>query len=112
MTNLNNIISGLKKFLENELIERVTGWQKWAVGAGVSMILENGANVFNTLKTNPVIQAMQIITNDDEIDIDRIYKHLIDQARKSAVTFQLPLVGAITLKADDVEKIYTYIKGE
>lgn len=110
MTDLNNIITGIKKYLESELLERVTGWQKWTVGAALSMILDNAVNVFNSLKTNPVIKSMGVINNDDEIDIDKVYKYFIEQARKSAVTFNLPIIGAVTMKADDVEKIYSFIK--
>lgn len=110
MYDLDQIINGIKMYLERELINRCTGWEKWVVGAGVSMYLENGVDIFNDLKENPFVKKMNIINTENEIDVDRLYNAILDEARKSAITFRAPLVGSITLKADDVEKIYTYIK--
>ena len=111
MVELNQVINGLKAYLESELVSRVTGLEKWVVGAGLSMLLDNGINTFNVLKENEFIKAMEIVNRNDEIDIDRLYKYLSEQAKKSAVTFKVPLIGSVTLKAEDVEKIYTSIKG-
>ncbi|MCQ2598438.1 MAG: hypothetical protein MJ181_11405 [Treponema sp.] len=111
MVELNQVISGIKKYLENELVTKVTGINKWIVGASLSMVLDNGVKVFNELKELPIVKTMDIINSDDQIDIDKLYKALLEESKKSAVTFQFPLVGSITLKSEDVEKIYSYIKG-
>lgn len=110
MAKLNQIINGLKGYLEEELLPRVSGYQKWIVGAGVNLLLDKGVNVFNLLKENPLIKSMEIINSEDEIDLERLYNAFLSEARKSAVTFSVPLVGAVTLKETDIEKIYQKIK--
>lgn len=110
MTNLNNIVLGLKKFVDSEMLPKVSGLNKWIVGAGISLALENSSNIFDSLKQNDFIKALNIINKDDEIDLDKIYESLIEQAKKSAVTFDMPLVGVVTLKEKDLEKIYKFIK--
>lgn len=112
MVTLNQVLTGLKTYLENELIAQITGLNKWIVGAGIAMAIDNGAEIFNQLKQNPAIKALNIINKEDEIDIDKIYKYLSEQASKSSVTFTVPIVGAITLKKKDVDKIYNLITGE
>lgn len=111
MVELNQIINGIRQFLENEFISRVSGIEKWVVGASLSMVLDNGVNTFNTMKELPIVKAMDFINKDDLIDVDKLYKAIIHQAEKSAVTFKVPLVGSVTLKSDDVEKIFSYIRG-
>lgn len=111
MIELNQLINGLKNYLEAEFLPKVTGIEKWLIGASLSMLLDKGTEVFNELKQNPFIKTMEIIDSNDQIDIDRLYSALIEQARKSAVTFKMPLVGSVTLKSEDLEKIYSEIKG-
>lgn len=110
MYELNQVIIGIRHYLESEMVTKVTGLEKWIIGAGLSMLLDNGVNTFNALIENPLVQSMQIVNSDNEIDIDKLYKYFIEEARKSAVTFKAPLLGAITLKAEDIEKVYSYIK--
>lgn len=109
MATLKQFLNGLSKYLDSELLTKVQGINKWIVGAGLSMAIDNGANIFNKLKDNKFIQSMNVIDEDDQIDIDRLYKYFLEQAKKNAVTFNIDYVGAITLKHSDIEKLYTYI---
>lgn len=109
MKNLNSVITGLKKYLDAEMLSKIQGLNKWLVGASLSMALENGTNIFNQLKENKIVKAMDVINTDDEIDVEKLYKHLSEQAKKSAVTFNLPFIGAVTVKSSDLDKLYQLI---
>lgn len=54
---------------------------------------------------------MGVIDDQDQIDIDAIYREFAAQAQRGAVTFDVPLVGALTLTVADVDKLYRYITG-
>ena len=54
---------------------------------------------------------MGVIDENDQIDIDAIYREFAAQAQRGAITFDVPLVGALTLTAADVDKLYGYITG-
>ncbi len=110
MSSLNEVVNGLKKYVDAEILPKVTGWNKWVFGAGVSLMLENSANVFNQLKENPFIKNMGVISKEDEIDIEKLYSVFLEQSKKSAVTFAVPLLGNLTLKSNDIEKLYNLIK--
>lgn len=112
MASLNQIIYGLKKYMDAEVLPKITGWNKWVVGAGFSLMLENSTQVFNSIKENPIIKSMNIINKDDEIDLDKLYSSILEQAKKSAITFDVPMIGTMTLKANDVERLYSFIKNE
>ena len=111
MVNVGQVITGLKKYLDSELLSKINGWQKWIAGATVSMAMEKSVDIFNSLKTNPAVKALNIITSDDLIDIDTLYKYILEESKKTAATFTLPVIGAVTLRSEDVEKLYTYITG-
>lgn len=111
MVNVQQVKSGVARFLDSELLSKVNGWQKWIAGAAVNMMMDKSTDIFNELKANSLVKSMGIITQDDMIDIDTVYKYISEQSQKSAVTFTAPVVGAITLRSDDIDKLYNYITG-
>lgn len=110
MVTLNQVLKGLSVFLEKEIVDKIDGLMKWGVGAAIAMYMENGVNIFNSLKANQWVKMMDAIDSEDNIDIDKIYKAVLPEAKKNAITFKLPVLGVITLTANDVEKLYAFIK--
>lgn len=111
MATLISVIDGMKEFFEEELIGKMSGLGKWLVGAGVSMAMDNAVNTFNELKANPMIKALGIIHDDDTIDIETLYTKLKEQAQMhEAVSINVPLIGAMTFRAEDLDHLYMDIK--
>lgn len=104
------VLNGITTYIDKEIIDKINGWQKWVVGSGIGIAMSNSTNVFNELKNNQFIKMLGIINKDDKIDVDKIYKEFKKQAKKSAITFDVPLIGTITLTEQDVDKLYEYIK--
>jgi hypothetical protein len=110
MVNLNQVQNGIVKYLDSEITPKINGWQKWVFGAVAGVALSKITNIFNALKNNELIKMLEVIDEEDNIDIETIYREFIKQAQKGPVTFDVPMVGAMTLNHTDVEKIYRYIK--
>lgn len=110
MYNYGQVMSGLAKYVDDEIVSKIGGWQKWIVGAGIGVALDKGVNIFNELKTNPMVKALEVIDKNDMIDVDALYKSIKKQAQNNPVTFNVPMVGAMTLNESDVDKIYEAIK--
>ena len=106
------VINGVTKYIDNEIISKITGWKKWVVGSGLGIAMTNTTNIFNQIKNNEFVKMLNIIDKDDKIDVDKIYREMKKQAMKSAITFDVPMIGAITLNEQDVEKIYEFIRNE
>ena len=51
-----------------------------------------------------------IINEENKIDIEKIYKEFKNQAKKGSISFEVPLVGTLTLNEQDVDKIYDFIR--
>ena len=111
MYELNQVVNGITRYLDNEIIPNVVGWQKWVVGAGLGVGLSKSTNVFNAYKDHPMVKSLELVDSNDLIDIDLLHKEFSKQAEKGAITFDMPFVGPLTLNRDDVDKLYTYIKG-
>ena len=110
MVTYNQVVNGMAKYIDQEIINKIQGWQRWALGAGAGIMMNKGANIFNALKVNPIIKMLEVIDDNDMIDIDTIYTEIRKQAEKGSATFDAPMIGTITLTKDDVDKLYHLIK--
>lgn len=110
MYEYNKVIYGIAKYIDTEIVDKITGWQKWIVGGGIGIALSNTTELFNKLKQNEFVKILGIIDKNDKIDVEKIYKEMKKQAQKGAITFNIPIIGAITLNEQDVEKLYNLIK--
>lgn len=111
MVNLQQVQRGLSRYVSNELTSKMTGAQKWIFGAGAELYLANIGEVFNKLKTNPMVAALGVIDESGNIDIDKVYTVFLHQADSGSMTVEIPMAGAFTFDRSDVEKIYQYIIG-
>ena len=109
MVNLGQVQNGIVKYLDSEIVPKINGWQKWVFGALAGTAMSKTTNIFNTLKTNEFVKMLAVVDENDMIDIDTLYREFLKQAQKGPVTFNVPVIGALTLNASDVEKIYRYI---
>ena len=112
MYEYGQVINGIAKYIDVEIIDKIEGWKKWVVGSAAGIALSNSADIFNQLKGNDYIKMLNLIDKDNKIDVDKIYKEMKKQAKKGAVTFNVPVLGALTLNEQDVERIYDSIKSE
>ncbi len=109
MVTIDQIKRGAARYVDEEFTEKLSGWQRWVVGAGAAMALENmDASVYGLAK-NTAVRAMCVLDDAGNVDLDRVYEAFKKQAQKGPVTFQVPLLGAVTINEQDVDKIYTCI---
>lgn len=112
MVTLAQAQAGVGRYIEAEIISKIQGWQRWVIGAGASRALSRSTDIFNQIKDNGLIKMMGIIDDaTGQIDIDALHQEFAKQAEHGAITFHVPLVGALTLDKQDVDRIYQYIIG-
>lgn len=110
MYNLGQVVGGVTNYLDAEILNKINGWQKWVIGAGLGVAMNKASNIFNELKNNTMVKTLEIIDENDMIDVDTLYREVKKQARKGAITFNVPMLGNLTLNESDVDKIYNNIK--
>lgn len=109
MVSVLQIQSGLTRFLDTEIVAKMSGWQKWVFGAGMGLAMTKTADIVEALKANPLISMLGVITPDNHIDIDALYREFKRQASQSPAVIEIPGMTAITLHEADVDRIYQYI---
>lgn len=109
MVSMDKVKRGIARYLDEEFTNKMTGWQKWAFGVGSAMLLENFASISQKLKSNPMVEYIGLIDDSGNVAVERIHQQLRIQAQKGPVTFEVPMLGTITLNETDVEKLYNYI---
>ena len=109
MYEYSRVINAIATFVDNEILTNVNGWQKWVLGSGLGIALSDSEELFNTLKNNEIVKMLKIV-DDDKINVDKIYKELKKQAKKSPVSFSIPMIGTLTLKEEDVDRLYEIIQ--
>lgn len=105
------VINGITRYIDEEVVNKLTGAPRWIIGAGAGIMMSKATDVFNGLKNNTLIKSMGLINEKDEVDIELIYKELKKQAQKSPVTLNIPMAGVLTLNEQDVDKMYNFIMG-
>lgn len=109
MVSIDRVKRGIARYLDSELINKMTGWQKWVFGAGAAMYLENFGSTVSKLREHPMVNALGIINESGDIAVEKLYQQLRIQAQKGPITFDIPMIGHVTLSEVDVDKLYQYI---
>lgn len=110
MFTSDQVYSGIEKFMEHEILNKVPGWKKWILGTGLEMALNNAEDIVHNLKDNEFAQMLHLIDEQDRINAADIYAALKKQANTNEVKIDIPIIGTLTLNESDVDKLYNYIR--
>lgn len=109
MVSMDKVKRGIARYVDEEFINKINGWQKWVFGAGFAMFLENFAANMQRAKENPMVKSLGLIDDMNNVAVDRMRQQLKVQAQKGPITFEIPMLGSITLNESDVDKLYNLI---
>ena len=110
MYHYERVLNGLVKFIDDELLPKVDGLQRWVLGTGAGIAANKGAKIFHSLKDNSLLNTLDIV-DGEQVNVDLIYEELSKQATASPIVIDIPMVGTIKLNKSDVDKIYHIIVG-
>jgi hypothetical protein len=108
MYHYKTVLHGLSKFVDEDLIPKMSGLQRWIFGTGAGIALSKGDEMFHQYKNMPILHTLGLI-EEDKINVTCIYKELLGQAEHGPIHVEIPMLGTITLDKTDVEKMYRYI---
>jgi hypothetical protein len=113
MVSISQAKQGANAYVNNEIISRMAGWQKWVAGAAVAVATARAEDIFAKLKDHPVVTALGVVDADGMIDIDVLHRAFAEQARTSGpISIDIPAFGTIAINAEDVDNMARYIRGE
>lgn len=110
MVTIRQMENGIARFLDTELLSKMQGtWQKVVAGTATGILIKRSENILSSLKNNEIVKMMGIISEDGMIDIDILREELKKNVPDSGVQIDLPMIGRITIKKEDVDKLYACI---
>ena len=110
MVTYEQVIDGISKFVDSEIISQLTGNSKVLLGIGAGVALKKGESIYKNLKNNSIIKMLDIIDEEGHIDIETLYQEVKKQAQKEIIRLEIPMLGTLKLNDEDIEKLYGYIK--
>ena len=110
MVSIERVKRGAARYLDDEFTNKMSGWQKWVFGAGAGMYLENLGATVDRLHKSELVKGLGIMDDAGNIDTDKLRRYFLAEAQKGSITFDVPMIGRVTLNESDVEKLYRYIE--
>lgn len=108
--SIEKVQAGLAKYIDNEMINHLQGWQKIGFGASSALIIKNLPNTIQAYKNSPVVAMFGVLDEDNNIDIDALHDAISDYFTSDGEYVNVPLLGRIKFTKQDIETLYQYIK--
>ena len=111
MIPYNQVVNGVTRYIDSEIIPKVNGLPKIAVGIMMAAAVKRGDSIIEQMKAMPVIKMLGIVDDENEIDIDIIYEETKKHLSREPMRMELPMVGILTFTESDIDKLYSHIMG-
>lgn len=112
MVTIEQVQNGVLKFIDTEVIARLSAVEKLVVGGGAGLIAAKLPAVLNGYADNKMFSALGLYDAEHgEIDIDALYNAIKPYIGADPIPVKIPFVG-ITLKLTqrEIDMLYKYIK--
>lgn len=108
MVTKEQFINGIQRYIDEELISKISGLSKWFIAIGFSAYLPQISNMID--KNQKMLIDAGYMHEDGMINIDKLYNDLINVARdKGSVVQYIPLIGDVTFTETDITSLYHHI---
>ena len=109
MVSIDRIQSGIARYLDTEIVPKMSGVNKWLVSAVASAYISDAPELLRKLNGNKAIAALNLIDEAGNVDVEKIYQLLKPAAAKCPAPITLPIIGTLTFTEQDVDSLYAYI---
>lgn len=108
MVNVERLQNGIRAFVDNEMLPKMTGAQRWMTAVAVGVYVEKLPQVLAQLAEASAVKPLGLITPEG-VDVETAYKYLKPAAQSGGASFAVPLLGTVTFTEADVDRLYQYI---
>lgn len=114
MVSIENVERGLAKYIDTEIMPRISrdGIKGVGIGIAASLLVKRGGNVLREYAKNPLLQQLGLVTADGAVDLDALRDAAVENIPPQGLAVDLPLGITIRMGADDVNSLYNAIRKE
>ena len=110
MVTLDNVVNGVIKYIDTEIMPHLSGAKKIGLTAYVGLAVPNANAMFEKYSKNTAIDILNVIDEENNIDIDKIYRAIIPMLQDGhKELIKIPLITGFKIDKNDIEMIYKYI---
>lgn len=102
----NQVEVGIVNYINNEIAIKAQGPMKFLIYTGMALGTPKLEEMFVQYKSHPMIKALGVIDESDDIDIDKLYSAM-KKAISKVDTFE---IWGIRFNERDVDSLYNYIR--
>lgn len=114
MRNTEEVINGIRRYIESEVLPKLDTKSKILIGAALGMASNSMETAARTLQANELAKALGAVNDDGLFDVELIADSLKDSsARYGSLSLTVPFTGGVmSFGPEDIEMAKRYINGE
>ena len=111
LVTISQVEAGIAAYMDKELASKFpdNSVEKMLIGFTTARAIQRYSQKLIALKDSEVDKLIGIFDSDGKIDVDSLRDDLKKAIPESGIKKELPLIGTITFKPDDVDVLYKYI---
>lgn len=111
-TPFGQVQKGVAAYLDNELMPLIddSSWKKVMVGTALSLGIKRADAYLPILQNNQFVKMLDILDEEGNVDVDVLAPEIKKNMSADGMKVELPVLGTVTFKSGDVDKVLQYIK--
>lgn len=110
MVTIDQAMRGIMHFADTEIIPHLPTGKGIGAGIALALVMDGGKTQLLKLRENPAVQMMQIMDEQGDIDIDRLYSAARPKMDGQKLPVMVPIIGELRFDVNDLDKLYRYIQ--
>ena len=111
MKTINQVINGLTKYLDAEIIPHLSGAKKYGAAVYLALVELNAVNYVKDALSLPAIKMLGV-SDGENVDIDKLYTAMSKSINGEKLTIDVPIIGTFSFSTPDVDKLFDFIRRE
>lgn len=107
---IDQAMRGALRYADNEIIPHLPTGKGIAAGIALALIADGGREQLLALCKHPAIQLMQIMDDDGNVDIDRLYNAARPKLDGQRLPITIPVIGELRFDTNDLDRLYQYLQ--
>ena len=111
MVTISQIQKGFVHFVDNEVANAFTGWQKAVVAGGAGLLAANLPNLAAKYTAHPFVAALGVYDPAaGTINIDALYNAVVPKIGADKIPITIPGIATIKMGQPEFDTLIRYIK--
>lgn len=105
-----NVVDGINRYIDKEIYANLNSMQEFVARLFVGRINQNAEAIKAVLMNNGFAKTLNLVDSEGMVDVDMLLHDIKREIeRQGSIQFEIPMIGKLTFKAEDVDVLYNKI---